>query len=98
MYSPPTGGAARTASATIDKQHTSNRRFIICGEEDYLCGAGNSQVKRETYASSRRKRQANGPRGRPISKLCLPVWIQFSAYEVIPCLASSDQRKLIAAN
>src|SRR4029077_7778370 len=38
MYSPPTGGAARRPSATIDKKQTSNRRFIICGEKDYLRG------------------------------------------------------------
>src|ERR1043166_748181 len=44
MYSPPTGGAARRVSAIMDKQHTSKRRFIICGEEEYLCGARNSQV------------------------------------------------------
>src|SRR6266480_3044912 len=29
MYSPPTGRAACRPSATIDKQQTSNRRFII---------------------------------------------------------------------
>src|SRR5215510_901569 len=29
MYSPPAGGAARRPSATIDKQHTSKRRFIF---------------------------------------------------------------------
>src|SRR5262245_20324878 len=44
MYSPPAGGAAWTPSANIDKQQTSKRRFIICGEKDYLCGARNSQV------------------------------------------------------
>src|SRR5215469_17025362 len=38
MYSPPTGGAARRPSVTIDKNQTSNRRFIICGEKDYLRG------------------------------------------------------------
>src|SRR5215831_4035561 len=44
MYSPPVGGAARRPIATIDKEQTSNRRFIIFSEEDYLCGARNSQV------------------------------------------------------
>src|SRR4029077_12675073 len=29
MYSPPAGGAARRLGATIEKQHTSKRRFII---------------------------------------------------------------------
>src|SRR4029453_6243993 len=28
----------------------------------------------------------------------LPMWIDFSAYEVFPCLASSNQRELITAN
>src|ERR1044071_7553189 len=43
-YSPPAGGAARRPIATIDKQQTSNRRFIICREEEYLCRPRNSQV------------------------------------------------------
>src|SRR5262245_66648874 len=74
MYSPPLGGAARRLSATIDKQHTSNRRFITSGEEDYLCRARNSASGRALSPStpsfrgcgadapSRRKWQANGPR------------------------------------
>ena len=32
MYSPEVGGAARDASANIDKKETSRRRFIIAGE------------------------------------------------------------------
>src|SRR5262249_32856069 len=42
MNSPPEGGAERKPIATIDKQHTSNRRFIVSGEEDYLCRPRNS--------------------------------------------------------
>src|SRR6476660_3882676 len=73
MYSPPVGGAARRLSATIDKQNTSNRRFIIYGEEDYLCGNDLWQMvgrdspsapdlcRRRADAPSRRNEQANGP-------------------------------------
>src|SRR5215468_11581234 len=73
MYSPPVGGAARRPSATIDKQNTSNRRFIIYGEEDYLCGNELWQMvgrdspsapdlcARGVDAPSRRNEQANGP-------------------------------------
>ena len=47
-------------------------------------------------APSRRERwQANGPGGVQPS---LPACIHFSAYEVIPCLAFSNQHELIAAN
>src|SRR5215831_10047864 len=63
MYSPPAGGAARRLSATIDKQHTSKRRFIVSGENDYLCGPRNSASARvgSPGAPSHRKRRANCP-------------------------------------
>src|SRR6476469_388114 len=91
MYSPPAGGAARRPSVAIDKQHTSNRRFIIFGEDDYLCGLRNSASGRERSPSAPNFR---GPPGGP----CLPVCIHFSTYEVIPRLAFSNQRALIVAN
>src|SRR5262245_603530 len=69
MYSPPVGGAARRPIATIDKQQTSNRRLIIFGEEDYLCGARNSQVVgRDRRACSSRRKASKRPRGRAVSK------------------------------
>src|SRR5262245_54920872 len=91
MYSPPTGGAARRPSATIDRQQTSNRRFIISGEDDYLCAARN--------CASGRARSPRVPsvRGRTGGQ-SLPICIHFSAYEVIPRLPFSDQRESIAAN
>src|SRR5215471_9119517 len=62
MYSPPVGGAARRPIANIDKPQTSNRRLIIFGEEDYLCGARTSQVVgRDRRACPRVVSQANGP-------------------------------------
>src|SRR6516225_11512094 len=67
MYSPPVGGAARTPIATIDKQQTSNRRLIIFGEEDYLCGERNSQVVgRDRRACSSRRKASKRPRGGPL--------------------------------
>src|SRR5436309_3988203 len=91
MYSPPVGGAARRPSATIDKQHRSKKRFIISGEDDYLCRPRNSASGRAQAPS------APSCRGRPGGP-SLPVCIHFAAYEVIPCLALSGERELIAAN
>src|SRR5262245_20221002 len=69
MYSPPVGGAARRPIATIDKPQTSNRRLIIFGEEDYLCGARTSQVVgRDRRACPRVLMANNAPRGRAGSK------------------------------
>ena len=99
MYSPPVGGAARRPSATIDKQHTSNRRFIISGEEDYLCGRRNSASGRARSRAARDGRRARvfaASARRPVH--ILPSWIHFSSHEVIPCLPLPDQRELIAAN
>src|SRR5947208_8789163 len=59
MYSPPTGGAARRPTATIAKQHMSKRRFIISGEEDYLC-----EVRKSASGRARSPR-APSFRGRP---------------------------------
>jgi hypothetical protein len=36
--------------------------------------------------------------GRAVSRSFLPFWIHFSAHEVIPCLAFSNQCELVAAN
>src|SRR5262245_34341050 len=66
-YSPPGGGAARRPSATIDKQHTSNRRFIVSGEEDYLCRARNSASGRARSPSTPNNRWASKrPGGGPL--------------------------------
>src|SRR5262245_57065021 len=109
MYSPPTAGAACTPSATIDKQNTSNRRFIIYGEEDYLCGVRNSQVAgrdsptRPIFADVEPTRprvvtSKQTARGRAVSRSFLPIWIDFSPREVAPSLPPPDQCELIAAN
>src|SRR6516165_8966642 len=108
MYSPSVGGAACTPNATIDKQQTSKRRFIICGEKDYLCGARNSQVagrdrRRPSFAdveptSPRVVTSKQTARGRAVSRSSLPIWIHFSAREVFPGLALPNQREPMAAN
>src|SRR5215471_12967791 len=110
MYSPPVGGAARRPSATIDKQNTSNRRFIIYGEEDYLCGNDLWQMvgrdspsapdlcRRGADAPSRRNEQPNGPGGGPSPGHPLPFWIDFSPREVVPSLPPPNQCEPIAAN
>src|SRR5438552_1837163 len=93
MYSPPVGGAARRPSATIDKQHTSKKRFIISGEDDYLCGVRNS--------ASGRARSPSAPSCRgcpPAGAGSLPVCIDLIAHQVFPRLPLSDERELIAAN
>src|SRR5262245_8964846 len=91
MYSPPVGGAARRLSAIIDKREASKRRFIICGEEDYLCGPRNSASGRARSPSAP---SLCGRTGGPT----LPACIHFSAHQIIPCLAFSNQREFIAAN
>src|SRR6516225_9954189 len=99
MYSPPVGGAARRPIATIDKQQTSNRRLIIFGEEDYLCGERNSQVLgRDRRACSSRRKASKRTRGGPSPSRFLSTWIHFFAYDVLPGLPLSNQRELIAAN
>src|SRR5215470_8736408 len=60
MYSPPTGGAAWTLSAAINKKNTSKRRFIISGEEDYLCALQNCASGRDVAL-----RCPDAPAGRP---------------------------------
>src|SRR5215831_1514275 len=109
MYSPSAGEAACTPNATTDKQQTSKRRFIICGEKDYLCGARNSQVAgrdrraRPIFADVEPTRprvvtSKQTARGRAVSRSSLPIWIHFSAREVFPRLAFPNQREPIAAN
>src|SRR6476660_7294715 len=99
MYSPPLGGAARRPSVTIDKQQTSNRRFIIFVEDDYLCRPRNSA---SGGVEPTRPRVVSGgkqtARGRAVSRPSLPVSIHLLTHQVFPRLPLPDQRELIAAN
>src|ERR1700757_3733944 len=113
MYSPPTGGAARRPSATIDKNQTSNRRFIICGEKDYLrgydiaqavavigeyCGGTAKSWRMEPPRPRAAPRGKQTARGGPSPGRFLPICIHFAAQQIFPRLPLPDQRKLIAAD
>src|SRR5262249_46343256 len=88
MYSPPTGGAAWTLSAAIDKKNTSKRRFIISGEEDYLCVLQNCASGRDVAL-----RCPDAPSG-----TSLPIWVNLSARQILPRFPFPDQRKFVAAD
>src|ERR1700746_2331574 len=113
MYSPPTGGAARRPGAIIDKKQTSSRRFIICGEKDYLRGYDIAQAVAVIgeYCGGTAKSWRMEPtrprvatlgkqtaRGAPSPGRFLPIWIHFVAHQIFPRLPLPDQGNLITAN
>src|SRR4029453_7128031 len=92
MYSPDVGGAACEPSANIDKDQTSKRRFIVISEMTIYAGRQITQV----VGRDRRARRCPAIiRGRPGGP-SLPIWRDFTARQIFPCLAFSNQCKLVA--